>query len=172
MTTFSRKKIRGFDRKLRQLDDWKKIILAFPTNGYTKPSGQIFRIHLKPFHWYGEKNPNLKFHRHLYKVYADILQNLKNNEVIVQNNLRVQLWLFFPRTVRSLIIVAPYEHYEKRIKQIGAREVNISPPRLFGDYFKEFKLMLGEDIAFEAIDNNYENPKWLTRTQGNIWTVE
>ena len=54
--TFSRKKIRGFDRKLKQLEIWKNFILSYPPDKLTKASGQIFRIHLSPFYWNGDKN--------------------------------------------------------------------------------------------------------------------
>jgi len=172
MTTFSRKKIRGFYRKLQQLDDWKNSILSFPTDNFTKPSGQIFRIHLKPFYWYGDKNPHFKFHGHIYKAYADILQKLKDNEFVKHNKLIAQLWLFYPRTISSIIIVASHEQHQKRNGQIDAKETSLIPPKLFGDNFNAFKLKIGSDNVFELVDDNDENTNWLTRRQGDIWTVE
>ncbi|MBC7862242.1 MAG: hypothetical protein IAF38_04655 [Bacteroidia bacterium] len=172
MTKFSRKKIRGFDRKLKQLDRWKNFILTFPADNINKTAGVTFRIHLSPFIWFGDKNPHIKFHKHLYKAYFDILQKLKGNRDIINNDFKVQLWLYYPRTVRSIIFVGPEEQYQKRNGQIKPKETKLIPPRLFGNYFDEFTLKIGDDNIFESIDNNNENTEWLTHRQGDVWTVE
>ena len=172
MTAFSKKKIRGFDRKLKQLDNWKKSIISCPTENLTKTNGQIFRIQLSPFYWYQDRNPHIKFHKHLYRAYLDILNQLKDNEFIRENKLTVQLWLFYPRTVKSLVIVADKENYLERNELIKAEDTKKSPPKLFSNNFDSFKLRLGNDNVFEPIENNGEISDWQTHRLGEIWTIE
>jgi len=168
MNAFSRKKIRGLDRKLKQLDAWKNFILDYPFSNETKTSGQIFRVQLSPFIWYQDKNPNIKFHKYLYEAYADILQKLKEKEVVKANKLTVQLWLFYPRTVRSLIIVATEEQKIKRNNEINATETMLSPPKIICQVFTKQRWKLGVDNVFETI----EGPMCLTHKIGDIWTAE
>ena len=172
MTAFSRKKIRGYDRKLRQLDLWKNHIISCPAEHLTTTSGRIFRIHLSPFYWYRDKNPHLKFHKHLYLAYLEILRKLVENEIVKKNNLTVQLWLFYPHTVRSLVIVSDMEHYQTRNESINALPTKESPPKLFNHYFDSFRLKRGDHNVFEPVDNIDSNTKWLTHRIGDIWTVE
>lgn len=172
MTAFSKKKIRGFDRKLKQLDNWKKFIISNSKENFEKTDGQVFRIHLSPFYWYNDRNPHIKFHKHLYLAYFDILNRLKNDEFIKKNMLTVQLWLFYPRTIKSLVIVADKENYLKRNKLIKAEETKKSPPKLFDNNFDSFNLRLANDEVFEPIENNEKINDWRTHRLGEIWTVE
>jgi len=172
MTAFSRKKIRGFDRKLKQLDNWKKSIISCNEENLTKTNGQIFRIQLSPFYWYHDRNPHIKFHKHIYRAYFDILHQLKDNEFVRKNSLTVQLWLFYPRTVKSLVIVADKENYLERNKLINAQDTKKSPPRLFSNNFDSFRLKLGDDNVFEPIDSIEEISEWQTHRLGDIWTIE
>jgi hypothetical protein len=172
MTTFSRKKIRGFKRKLRQLDEWKNYIISCPAEYLTRTSGQIFRIHLSPFYWYRERNPHLKFHKHLYQAYFEILQKLKENEVVKSNNLTVQLWLFYPHTVKSLVIVADHEYYQARNASIKSLPTKKRPPKLFNNYFDSLKLKLANHMVAEPVYKIESNKEWVTHRIGDIWTVE
>jgi hypothetical protein len=172
MTTFSRKKIRGYGRKLRQLEDWKNYIISYPTEYLSETSFQIFRIHLSPFNWYRGRNPHLKFHKHLYQACHEILQNLKDNDFIKNNNLRVQLWLFYPRTIKSLVIITDKENYLKRNERIKAFDTEKGPPNLFNKYFDTFRIKLADDNVFNPIATNNKNTEWQTLKVGEIWTIE
>ena len=172
MQTFSRKKIRGHNRKLQQLDDWKNSILKFPSDKFGFNPGQIFRLHLSPFHCFGYINLQGKFHRHLYKAYNEILKGLKDNQTIKDKGLIVQLWLFYPRTIRSLVIVAPKDKYDKRNSQVNAKDTNDNPPRLIRQSFKNKNWKIGEDNNFSMADQNSDEPIWLTHRQGDIWITE
>lgn len=172
MTTFSRKKIRGFDRKLKQLDNWKNSILSFPADKLGTTPAQIFRIHLNPFIWYGDKNPHIKFHKYLYQTYSDIFSKLKDHETVKNNKLTVQLWLFYPQTIRSLVIVAPEDQRVKRNAKINATETKLLPPKIIGSVFSNQKWKIGDDKVFELVSTNDENSKWVTHRRGDIWVVE
>lgn len=172
MTTFSRKKIRGFERKLKQLDNWKNNILSCPADVLGTPPKQIFRISLKKFYWSGDKNPHFKFHKHLYQAYSDILSKLKDNETVKKNKLTVQLWLYYPRTVRSLVIVAPQDQYLKRNSDINAKETKLLPPKVIRQAFQNHKWKIGNDNTFELDGPNDENAKWITHRRGDIWVVD
>jgi hypothetical protein len=171
MTNFSRKKIRGFDRKIKQLDSWRNFIVSYPFDKM-KSSGEIFRVHLHPFTWHGNQNPNIKFHTYFYIACLDILKNLKDNETLRKKEMTVQLWLFYPRTVKSLIIVAPKELFVKRNDQINARPTEIKPPKIIGKHFVNYTLKLGEDNVFKSNKPQSENPEWQTIKLGEIWTIE
>ena len=170
--TFSRKKLRGFDRKLKQLDKWKKSIIHCLPELCTKPGGQIFRINLDPFTWHGDKNPHRKFHEHLYKAFSEILIELNKKEFIKSNNLTVQLWLFYPRTVKSLVIVANQNDYLKRNEQIDVVETQKIPPKIFNNYFSSFRLKLGNDNVFKEIKMCNKHFDWQKDRLGDIWTIE
>jgi hypothetical protein len=167
---FSRKKIRGHKRKLEQLENWKHFVVSYPFDEL-KTTGKIFRMQLPPFVWHGNLNPNPTFHRHLYAALAIILKDLQQNDSIKKNEWTVQLWLFYPQTVRSLIIVAPKKLYTERNDLINAVTTKRKPPKLFGQFFNNFSLKVGADNAFE-LNKSGKNLECQTHKLGEIWTVE
>ena len=171
MTTFSRKKIRGFDRKIKQLDSWKNFIISYPFEKM-KATGEIFRVHLPPFTWYSDQNPSVKFHIYFYKAYLEILKNLKDKETLIKKDMTVQLWLFYPRTVKSLIIIAPKDLYEKRNDQINSTLTKVNAPKYIQQFFNNYTLKTGVDNVFKSNNSLRENPDWKTIKLGDIWTIE
>jgi hypothetical protein len=172
MTKFSRKKIRGYARKLRQLVEWKNYIISYPNEDLAESSFHIFRIRLGPFYWYQNRNPHLKFHKHLYCSYLEILQKLNDNEILKKNKLSVQLWLYHPRTVKSLVIIAGKENLQDRVEIINALHTIERLPKLFNNYFDSFKLKISNDNVFKPLNKFDNNTEWLTIRLGDIWIVE
>ena len=137
-----------------------------------KSSGEIFRVHLHPFTWYGDQNPSMKFHSYFYKAYLDILKDLKDNETLRKKDMTVQLWLFYPRTVRRLVVVAPKDLYLKRNDQINGTSTKVKPPKFIEQFFNKYTLKIGVDKAFKSNKPQTENPEWQTIKPGDIWTIE
>lgn len=171
MTKFSRKKLRGFDRKIKQLESWKTFIVSYPFDKLNS-QGKIFRVDLSPFVWYGDQNPNITFHKYFYLTLLDIFKNLKENKTINQNDWTVQLWLFYPRTVRSLIIVAPRNLYKKRNEELNLVKPDSKTPKLFGQLFDNHVLKIGADNVFQSHRPGLKGSDWLTLKHGDIWTVD
>lgn len=172
MTKVSRKKIRGFKRKLKQIDQWKNAIVLYPFGQLNFSRGKIFRIHAKHLNWGDDINPNSKFYKYFYTAFFDILQNLKKNEILSKNEMTIQLWVFYPRVLQSLILIAPVDLYKKRNEMIGASETKTNPPKLIRQMFKNFSLKIGADNVFESSEPKNENAKWITHKLGDIWTVD
>lgn len=84
----------------------------------------------------------------------------------------VQLWLFYPQIVRSLVIVAPKDLYKKRNDQIKSEPAKIKPPKLIEHFFNNYTLKIGVDNVFKSNKPETENPEWQTIKRGDIWTID
>jgi ribosomal 50S subunit-recycling heat shock protein len=114
----------------------------------------------------------MKFHSFFYKACLDILKNLKDNETLRKKEMTIQLWLFYPRTVKSLIIISPKDLYVKRNDQINASSTKVKPPKVIEQYFNNYTFKIGVDNVFKSNKPQTENPEWQTVKLGDIWTIE
>lgn len=172
MIRFSRKKIRGFNRKIRQLENWKKFILTYPFEKRNNKDPEIFRIHLRPFLWFNGKNPSVKLHEFLYKAFAEILIKLETDEKIVAQNLEIQLWLNYPRTIQSAVIVGTKDQFDLQNKKIDAKLTNLNLPKFFNGHFDEREFKIGNDVNYEFKISKDGKPIWTPHEKGDIWIVQ
>ncbi|RZJ53112.1 MAG: hypothetical protein EOO44_09570 [Flavobacterium sp.] len=170
MTKFSRKKIRGFKRKIKQLESWKNSILNYPIR-ISNRAPISFRIHLRPFYWFKNENPSIYFHNFIYKAFEEIFLKLKNDEWFKTNSLDIQLWLFYPRTIKSIIIVGSKEQNDKKNVDIEAKSTNLNPPTLFNRHFDNCVLKVGKDVNFEQRTGDDGTLIWTSHEKGNIWII-
>jgi hypothetical protein len=92
---FSRKKIRGYNRKLNQLNSWKDFIISYDFE-IINAAGIIFRLYWGKIIWYRESIPNQRLHTLFFKAIHEVFESLKSNTKIKENNLSIQIWLFYP----------------------------------------------------------------------------
>lgn len=170
MVKFSRKKIRGFKRKIKQLESWKNFILNYPIRNSTN-APILFRIHLRPFYWFKNDNPSIYFHHFIYKAFEEIYLRLKNDEQFKTNSLDIQLWLFNPRTIKSKIMVGSKEQNDKKNMDIEAKSTNLNLPKLFNGHFENCVLKIGKDVNFEQRTEDDGTLSWTAHEKGSIWII-
>jgi len=162
----SRKKIRGYNRKLKQLTAWKEHLL---NNKFTKSSKSIFHLHLAPFYWYKAVSPPIKFTSHIIKMLSEVSYSLKENKSLKELELHSQVWIYFPRTILSNVIVAPLETIKDREMRSGANETTDTPPTVIKMAFLNNKWKQTKDVSFSSEDPSSNDPNWITHLQGTIW---
>ena len=167
---FSRRKIRGYKRKLNQLKDWKEFIINYNyENNYEK---LMFRVHWGKIVWYRATVPNQKLHLAFFEALNEIINSLSKNSVIKDSNLRIQLLIYYPRIQKSVVLVASTENTAELNSLIGLRDSNIKPPTIIGELFKGFSIKLADDDNFKYVDNKDFTYTWTKIRQGDIWVIE
>lgn len=132
----------------------------------------FFRVHLSPFVWYGKLNPSIKFHKYFYPAFLDILQKLNEKEELSKRNLTIQLWLFYPRTIRSLVFVILKEDVEGFNSKIKANTTASRPPQIIEQTFNNFSVKKGEDNVFKSVNPGGNGPDWRIVNKGSIWVID
>jgi hypothetical protein len=167
MTVTSRKKIRGYARKLKQLSQWKDFILNYSFE--SKDAPHVFHMYLPPFSWYNLKNPPENFTRKILETFFEILKKLQENKRIRDLNLVSHIWLYNPRFFLSSVIVGTTEAYEKMERSMGAQEIKEIPPNLIDRVFNTNLWKKGNDVNFSSDNPNSDSPVWQKHIQGDIW---
>jgi hypothetical protein len=170
MQTSSRKKIRGFNRKLKNLTKWKDYIISYPFKMPINGKAPLtFRLHLPPYYWYYEINPPITYTREIFKAFAEINNSLQNNTLLRENNLEYQLWLFYPRTIKSSITIAPHETLKEIVNYMIQSESGEQPLKIVEQAFPNYKWKVSKDRNFSSKSPGGLGPEWTTHEQGKIW---
>lgn len=168
---FSRKKIRGYKRKIRKLNNWKEYIINYPFEN-VENSIRIFRVYLRPFFWYRDLSPPFKFLPHILSAYQEIFEKLKSNKAIKDKNFSIQICIFYPRVVKSLVVVATEENINTIKKKMSVGPIRNNIPKIIYSYFPESTFKQGTEYIFHSDNPESEHPKWNKIKKGDIWIIE
>ncbi|MES2836909.1 MAG: hypothetical protein V4667_05260 [Bacteroidota bacterium] len=169
----SRKKIRGYIRKKKTLSNWMQYIVAYPFVELKVNAQPItFRLNLPPFYWFSEDNPPERFTNEIFQAFFEIEKSLDKNIHLKEKNLSFQIWLFYPRTIKSVIIVGTKERLDQFRKDTGQKDTNEIPPKIIGSVFQNRNWKIFLDKTFSSNDPNRNGPNWITHVHGKIWVIE
>jgi hypothetical protein len=169
-TKFSRKKVRGYQRKILQLEKWKNKVLSFTITDLTFRGGLIFRPNF--FYPSAAINPPIKLLPPLYKALLEILSELKSSEKIVQSNLIPQIWLFYPRINRSHVRIVSREKGNELLMAFGSKMAKAAPQWPISKFSSGEILYVGSDIIFKSQNPFQNDTKWSKIKMGDIWVAE
>ncbi len=188
----TRKKIRGWKRRIRQIDRWGEWIKS-PDLKYFEKSGYTYeRCTLSPFYMIVRRNPPLWFYKLIvskfitaYKIWA-----VELDQTGIPYDL--MLWLYDPAFIQSEIISYKVEHEGDRAR--FSWESDVQKPFPYSKFnhplynLNEFEWMLADDenVTFLSemdeksdldwyINNGYvkkvqkEGEIYYAKRTGNIW---
>ncbi|RZJ67139.1 MAG: hypothetical protein EOO47_25125 [Flavobacterium sp.] len=97
---------------------------------------------------------------------------LKNKEGTTVQDLEIQLWLNYPRTIQSVVIIGTKKQIDLQNEKIDGKLTNLNPPKFFNGHFDKRKLKIGIDVNFQYKISKDGKPIWIPLKQGNIWIVQ
>ncbi|MCB0806940.1 MAG: hypothetical protein KDC05_14170, partial [Bacteroidales bacterium] len=130
------------------------------------------KIFLPPYVWYYDLQPHPTFQPHVYDALFEILRTLKQDHAIVKHNLNVQLWLFHPRFIQSMVIVSTKEKSEDQQKKIEATQTEQPPPPIIHKRSKGYTIKKGNHVGIRQLPTTNNNIQWEPIPLGDIWVIE
>jgi hypothetical protein len=168
MIKTSAKKIRGYKRKLKQLERWKEFALNYNSE-VDKVIPLTFNLYLRPFYYFKQENPPIKFMKIVFATLAETLIKLNHDKELKKKGLVAHGWFYYPRMMLSKIILDFPEKYKLREQRMGATETDSYPPRILKETVDHCKWRMGEDVNFSTENSSSDNPTWIRHVHGYIW---
>ncbi len=137
-TMNDRKKIRGFQRKIRQLESWKGFIINYDFENLKRKT--VFRVNFGNYYWTKDLNIHHKLEKHFLNILSETLIALKENQTIIEANLIPKLWFYFPRTYKTIVVVGQLSDYQKMESQIELNLQTNRKPRYLMNHFNNLKI--------------------------------
>ena len=135
MPTFTnRKKVRGWKRRLRQLDRFRLAYRTLDVDALRQSHYDYVKIWLDPWSRLGGRNPPVWFRRRILAALMDIHDAWRAALEAEGEPYYLEVWLFHPDFHRSQVVAAMdwrMEHYQNVFEP--ARSAARRPPALYDD---------------------------------------
>lgn len=135
MPTFTnRKKVRGWKRRLRQLERFRLAHRTLDVEGLRQSHYEYVKIRLDPWSRLGGRNPPVWFRRRILAALMDIHDAWRAELEGLGEPYYLEIWLFHPDFHRSQVVAAMdwrMEHYENVFPPAPAAAPR--PPALYDD---------------------------------------
>jgi hypothetical protein len=135
MPTFeNRKKVRGWKRRLRQLERFRLAHRTLDVESLRASHYDYVKLWLDPWSRLGGRNPPVWFRRRILAAFIDIHDAWRAALEATGEPYYLEIWLFHPDFHRSQVVAAMdwrMEHYENVFEP--ASRAAPRPPALYGD---------------------------------------
>lgn len=189
----NQKKVRGWKRQIKKLEQWKQNNLQLSLNRYDY---NYVKIWLDPWYRLQKRNPPVWFRRLIVSVLIEIYDTWHKKLVSMNEPFYLKIWFFEPHFIQSQIVAAVGERidYYEKLFVLDTENKRFPFERYAGDDYDltafDWQLCVDENPYFkqtdEFTDEEFETLKknafrveqtedgdtMLTIKQGNIFVGE
>lgn len=102
----NKKKIRGWKRKMKQIEQWKQRHLELDMEQLSRNNRDYVKLWMDPFYRLKKRNPPMWFARLWLAAMIEIYRSWAHQMNLVNEPYYLKIWLFDPNFIHSQIVVA------------------------------------------------------------------
>jgi hypothetical protein len=109
----TKKKIRGWKRRLRKIESWKQRVINLDMDHLTNYQRDYAKLWIHPFYTIPRRNPPVWYNRILLKTMLEVYQSWHEYLSKLNEKFYLKLWIYDPHFINSQIVAAYEEclHY-------------------------------------------------------------
>ncbi|NQX67583.1 hypothetical protein HQN90_15785 [Paenibacillus alba] len=105
-TLINKKKIRGWKRKIKKIEQWKENTLNLDIENLNKYQRDYVKLWIDPFYRLTRRNPPTWYCRLLLKAMFEVYFNWNSEIKGINKDYYLKLWIYEPNFINSQIVVA------------------------------------------------------------------
>ncbi len=165
----NRKKVRGWKRRLRQLERFRLIYSVLDIQRLRAREVEYVKLWLDPWHRLVKRNPPFWYRRRVVAAFIDILQSWKAQLDGLNEPYYLRFWLFDPRFYSTQVVAAVGSRilfYERSFNDAPGMES--SPPKPYHDagydlHALQWHTVLDEEYFLASVDAESEEDRVYLR---------
>ncbi|MCP3776693.1 hypothetical protein NLX71_25985 [Paenibacillus sp. MZ04-78.2] len=102
----TKKKIRGWKRRLREIDEWKRRVINVDMEQLNKYHRDYAKLWIPPFYGIHRRNPPVWFNRLILEAMLEVYENWLQKFKEMDEEFYLKIWLYDPHFINSQIVAA------------------------------------------------------------------
>lgn len=102
----NKKKIRGWKRKIRQIEHWKMRHIDLDIEQLCRNSRDYVKLWIDPFYRLIRRDPPMWYSRLMLEAMSEVYQSWNQQMEKLKEPYYLKLWLYYPHFINSQVVVA------------------------------------------------------------------
>ncbi|MBP1905193.1 hypothetical protein J2Z32_001821 [Paenibacillus turicensis] len=171
----NKKKIRGWRRRIKQIDQWKQRFIDLDMEEMFRSNRDYVKLWIDPFFRLTRRNPPIWYSRLLLEAMIEVYQSWYQQMKRLDEPFYLKIWLYHPNFINSQIVVAFRDclhFYDNTFEK--SNDKRDFPSQLYGKIasLQDFKWELALESEYYRLTELQEDVTMGLRTDKSIEAIK